>query len=86
MSKIRQPEGASPTWTRLWYAWIAGFFMIEGSALARHRPQDTLSDHVWAWFDIPRHSPPAESVRARRLVLLGFLAWLCSHFLSGDDV
>lgn len=86
MSKLRAPAGASPTWTCAWYGWIATFFVIEGSALARHRPQDTLSDHVWAWFGIPRHAPPSRNVRARRVLLLGFLAWLCSHFLSGDDV
>lgn len=75
-----------PRWTRAWYAWITAFFLIEGSALVRGRPQDTLSDHVWRWFGIPQHAAPAEGVRARRLLLLGFLAWLSGHFLSGDDV
>ena len=80
------PPGASRTWTRLWLGWIAAFFLIEGTALARHRPQDTLSDHVWAWFDIPHHPAPPRQVRLRRIALLAFLAWLVSHFLTGDDV
>jgi hypothetical protein len=67
-------------------AWIAEFFAIELSALWRHRPQDTLSDHVWAWFAIPRHLAPTRSIRERRLTLVCFLAWLVGHFLSGDDI
>jgi hypothetical protein len=84
--RLKHPPKTDPRWTALWLGWIAAFFVIEESALARHRPQDTLSDHVWAWFDIPRHSPPTRGVRGRRLFLLGFLAWLTAHFLTGDDV
>lgn len=85
MRKLK-PAGADPRWTVAWFGWIAAFFLIEGSALARRRPQDTLSDHVWAWFDIPQHAPPARSARGRRLALLAFLAWLVGHFLSGDEI
>lgn len=70
----------------MWLGWILAFFAIEGSALRRRRPQDTLSDHVWAWFDIPQHRAPSRGMRGRRLLLLGFLAWLCAHFLTGDEV
>lgn len=76
----------SPAFTRAWYAWILAFFAIEGTALARRRPQDTLSDHVWTWFDIPRHPAPLRAVRLRRISLLAFLTWLVAHFLTGDDV
>lgn len=86
MNSVKQPQAASRVFTNLWVGWIAAFFVIELSALVRHRPQDTLSDHVWTWFDIPRHPAPTRAVRARRLFLLGFLAWLCAHFLTGDDV
>lgn len=85
-SPARLPDGASPTWTRLWYGWIVAFFAIELSALARHRPQDTLSDHVWAWFGIPRRKAPPPGVRARRIALTAMLAWLVGHFLTGDDI
>ena len=80
------PEGATPAWTRAWLIWIAEFFVIEGSALARHKSEDTLSDHVWAWFDVPKHKAPNRSERVRRVVLLAFLAWLGAHFLTGDEV
>lgn len=80
------PRLTDPRWTRAWLTWVAAFFVIEGSALARHRPQDTLSDHVWVWFDIPQHAAPTRETRARRLTLLAFVAWLTAHFLSGDDI
>jgi hypothetical protein len=83
---VQRPPEADPRWTALWLVWIAAFFGIELTALARRRPQDTLSDHVWAWFDIPRHPAPTRQIRIRRLTLLGFLAWLVGHFLTGDDI
>ena len=83
---LKHPAGADWRWTAMWLVWIAAFFGIELSALARHRPQDTLSDHVWAWFDIPRHPAPSRGTRGRRLLLLGFLAWLVGHLLTGDDI
>lgn len=82
----KRPENASPLFTRLWVGWIVAFCVIEGLALVRKRPQDTLSDHVWAWFDIPKHTGPTGNVRVRRVALLSFMAWLSSHFLTGDDV
>lgn len=84
--RIPAPKGASPRVTALWLGWIAAFFAIEIPAIARKRPQDTLSDHVWSWFGIPQHKAPAAGIRARRFALLAFMAWLCSHFLTGDDV
>lgn len=84
--RLKEPPGASRTWTRLWLGWIAAFFVIEFAALARHRPQDTLSDRTWCWFGIPRHAAPSRSVRLRRISLLAFLAWLVGHFLTGDDI
>jgi hypothetical protein len=80
------PVAADLRWTRLWIGWIGLFFALELPPLFRGRPQDTLSDHVWAWFGIPHHPAPERSVRVRRLALLTFLAWLCSHFLTGDQV
>lgn len=83
---MKNPKGASQLFTKLWLAWLAAFVAIEGTALARGRPEDTLSDHVWAWFDIPRHKAPNRSERVRRVLLLGFMTWLGAHFLTGDDV
>lgn len=80
------PVGATPAWTYGWYAWLGAFALLEGSALARHKPEDTLSDHVWAWFDVPKHPAPNRSERIRRVTLLAFMAWLGAHFLTGDEV
>lgn len=78
------PEGATPAWTRAWIAWLGAFVVIEGAALIRRKPQDTLSDHVWAWFDIPKNPAPNRAERGRRLILLAFMTWLGAHFLTGD--
>lgn len=84
--KLKSPEAASPAYTGVWLAWVTAFFLIEGSALARRQPENTLSDHVWAWFGIPRHVAPSRSVRSRRIALLGFFAWLVGHFFTGDEI
>jgi hypothetical protein len=83
---VKRPEESTPAWTDMWVAWIAAFFLIEGTALYRRKQADTLSWHVWVWFGIPHHSVPARGVRVKRISLLGFLAWLSAHFLSGDEV
>lgn len=67
-------------WTVAWALWISAFFAIEIPAIANKKPGDTLSEHVWSWFAI-KGKPTGW--RARRLVLLAFLAWLSLHFLTG---
>ena len=76
-------------WSWLWIAWFAMFGLVEGVALANKSRDDTLSEHVWKWFGIGR--PGARptmtgSVQARRFVLLGSLAWVAAHFLTGGMV
>jgi hypothetical protein len=79
-------------WTWAWIGWLAYFTVVEGAALYRSRPGDTLSEHVWMWFGTVRQRP-GELVRprsgwtqARRFVLVAFLAWLSAHFLTGGWV
>jgi hypothetical protein len=79
------PLGGSQCWTAAWLAWIVAFFALELPPIIHDHPQDTLSDHVWLWFDIPQHKAPLETVRARRFLLLALMAWLIAHFLSGDE-
>ena len=69
-------------WTVGWLAWAAWFAVEEGLALARGNVPATLSGHVWRWFAT---APGAKGplVRTRRVVLLGFLAWLLVHFVGG---
>lgn len=81
----KAPPGASPLWTGAWIGWIGVFFALELPPLLRGRPQDTLSDHVWSWAGIPRRSAPSGLLRVRRFALLAGLAWIGTHFLSGDE-
>ncbi|WP_223772937.1 hypothetical protein [Streptomyces sp. 135] len=74
-------------WTLSWVAWLAAFGVIEGLALARKRPDDTLSEHVWCWFAIARRDPqPDGFTRLRRFLLLAGIGWLGAHFLTGGWV
>lgn len=85
LTELTPPSGRR-SYTVAWLAWIVAFFAIELPPVFQHRAVDTLSDHVWFWFGIPRHTPPPEQLRARRLALLFLMAWLTTHFLTGDDV
>ena len=68
------------TFTWLWIIWLAFFVVIEAAAIIRKDPDDTLSEHVWAWFKI-KDKPRAWTWR--RVVLAGFLAWLLVHMVAG---
>lgn len=67
-------------YTVLWLVWLAMFIAIEGQAFLYRVQGGTLSEHVWAWFSI---KGKGAWWRARRFVLLAFLAWLTVHFLTG---
>ncbi|MEU7905872.1 hypothetical protein [Actinoplanes sp. NPDC049118] len=74
------------TWAWLWIGWIGLFAVLEGVALARKAPDDTLSEHVWRWFGIgrPGNRPTMSGwVQLRRFALLAGLAWLAFHLLTG---
>ncbi len=75
-------------WTWAWLGWGAYFAVVEGMALYRSKPGDTLSEHIWAWFGTAAGTgrPANAWARIRRVVLLGFLAWLVTHFLTGGWV
>lgn len=66
------------TWA--WIFWFAFFLTIEGVALFNKQAGDTLSEHVWKWFSVRNMT---WGWRARRFVLLAFMAWLSLHLLSG---
>jgi hypothetical protein len=73
-------------WTIGWFVWILYFAVLEGVALFRSKPGDTLSEHVWVWFgtqkaDLSR--PVTGWTRIRRVILGGFMLWLSIHFLTG---
>ena len=73
-------------WTIGWLLWILYFVILEGVALFRSKPGDTLSEHVWVWFGTQRHDldrPVTGWTRLRRVLLGGFMLWLSIHFLTG---
>lgn len=73
------------TYTVLWIGWLLYFAIVEGVALKRTPNHlGTFSANVWLFFAVA--DLPADSrrwVHARRLVLLGTVAWLFAHFVSG---
>lgn len=79
----------SGAWTWGWLLWLGYFLVLEGVALFNSRPGDTLSEHVWMWFGTARRRPGGPErprsgwTQLRRVVLLGFMAWLSVHFLTG---
>ncbi|MCX5236225.1 hypothetical protein OG824_13550 [Streptomyces prunicolor] len=74
-----------------WAAWAGAFVVIEGIALYRNQPGDTLSEQVWRIFGTRRDveypkGQPDGLLRLRRFALVVFLAWLSAHFLTGGLV
>lgn len=65
-----------------WVAWILGFVLLEGIALARKPLGDTLSEHVWTWFRV-RDRRPTVLTWAGRGVLLIAGVWLTGHLAFG---
>lgn len=68
------------TYTMLWIFWGVFFLVVEGFALFDKRRGDTLSEHIWHWFQI-RDKP--QQWTWRRVVLAGFLLWLLIHMVAG---
>ena len=65
-------------WTWAWLVWLAAFLIIEGAALIDKDRGDTLSEHIWKWFNIK-----TRRWHWRRWVLAVFLVWLLVHMLGG---
>ncbi|MGA5019264.1 hypothetical protein ACPCAA_17830 [Streptomyces griseoincarnatus] len=69
-----------------WAAWAGAFVVIEGIALYRRQPGDTLSEQVWRIFHTARGQKTTRTTQARRAALVMFLGWLVAHFLTGGRV
>ncbi|TLS44369.1 hypothetical protein FE633_20285 [Streptomyces montanus] len=69
--------------TAAWVAWMGLFVAIEGLALYRKQPGDTLSEHVSRWFHTAKGIVPDRTTRLRRFALVAFMAWLSAHFPAG---
>jgi hypothetical protein len=78
--------------TVAWLVWLLYFAVVEGIALFNSKDGDTLSEHVWAWFGTQRAKPgqPVKDrtgwAQFRRFLLVAFMAWLSTHFLTGGWV
>lgn len=70
-------------WTWAWLIWGLGFIAIEGAALRNKTTGDTLSEHVWKLFHTARGQRADRTTQVRRVALLGFMAWLAVHFMTG---
>jgi hypothetical protein len=59
-----------------WIGWGLYFAVLEGIALFNKGEGDTLSEHVWRWFDVDAHQ-----WTAKRYLLVAFMLWLSGHFI-----
>ncbi|MFI7069569.1 hypothetical protein [Micromonospora sediminicola] len=69
-----------------WLLWFLFFAIVEFTALFNSRAGDTLSEHVWQWFTVGGGRPVTGWTRLRRVLLLGFMAWLTVHFVGGGVI
>lgn len=67
-----------------WLLWIIAFLVWEGLALFNKKKGDTLSEHVWDWFSVKEQSSRKRTIRMVGLV--GFMAWLSIHFVTGGKI
>ena len=63
-----------------WILWVLMFLAIEGLAIARKAPGDTLTEHL-RWLFATRNKPPGW--RWRRYAWLAGMAALFTHVLVG---
>jgi hypothetical protein len=68
---------ASVIYPLLWIAWVAGFLVIELSALWTGHSQFTLSDYVWKLEQINR------GWTFLRFFICAFCVWLILHLVWG---
>ena len=67
-------------WQWYWLLWIiVGFTVPETAALVTN-PRNTLSDTVWAWFDV-KTGMPIWQWNVLHVTLLMFMVWLFGHMV-----
>lgn len=77
-----------PDWvfTAAWLVWGLAFLVIEGFALARKKRGDTLSEHVWSWFQLRGRKDGKRPWQIIvRILFMAFWCWLTVHFLFGGS-
>lgn len=73
-------------WSWLWIGWGVAFVIIEGLAIKNKARGDTLSEHVWAWFQLKGRKDGKKPWQVLlRLGFICFWAWITLHFISGGS-
>jgi hypothetical protein len=73
-------------WSWLWIGWGVAFLVIEAAALINKDRGDTLSEHVWSWFQLRGRKDGKRPWQVLlRLGFVCFWVWLTFHFLSGGS-
>ena len=67
-------------YTVAWVVWILVFVVIEAVAIADKKKGDTLSEHLWAWFDI---KDAEKFYKLKRFAFVSALVWFVMHILTG---
>jgi len=82
LSKKDETVGNTLNWkyTIAWAVWIVSFLIIELIAVFNSDKGDTLSEHIWEWFDI---KDPGPFYKTKRLLLFTGVGWLAIHLLTG---
>ncbi len=76
------------TWDGYWAAWMVlvamSFAWLEGSALADHQPDRTLTRRLRAWLGLAPRRPWRHVTALLFLVAVGgFAAWFAAHIVGG---
>jgi len=78
-----------PDWifTAAWVFILVWFLVWEGIAIVRKRRGDTLSEHVWTWFNLRGSKDKLKPWQAvLRVAFIMFWAWLTLHFVFGGSI
>ena len=81
--RVRTAEVVRDPFTWAWAAWVLAFCVIEARAIRDRRPGGTLSELLWELCSVQEKH---KGWRWRRIALLGALAWLAAHLISGGWV
>jgi len=70
-------------YTIAWVVWILTFAIIEAVAIFDKKKGDTLSEHIWEWFDIKQTE---KFYKLKRFTFVSLLVWFIFHILTGGWV
>jgi hypothetical protein len=85
---VKTPEQPAPkvqgVWARIWTVWLAvvaaTFAVLEGIALVRRQPGDTLSENTRHWLGTDR-TWTTWGALGFVIALVGFVVWFVPHIV-----